>query len=445
MSSTTSKPGLLQFSPFLVFVSLFVISAVCCGAGRISPLFSCLVAVIYSFFTFRERMTINQKMYLFVEGAANTTILTMGYMFIFSAAFNHVLQLIGGIDEAIVLGLYCIPSGYLLPGFFALASLFAIAIGSSMGTIVAFMPIGVGLAQQLGIDPALVAGTVVSGAMLGDNLSLISDTTIAATRTTGCTMQEKFRANVTLAIPAFVAALAVLTFINKTQYAWLATPSVMDSLSFMSLLKASPYFLVLALAIAGIDVLAVLLVGIVAAASIGIWLGTFTFQQSTALLLEGFVANQHIQEVFLLSLIVAGLAHIVERNGGIQYLLDQFGQHMNSKGSAELFISIKVFLITAVVGINTVAILVTGPLANHIADEFKISRARVASLLDIFSCICKGVLPYAPQLLLAGSLAGVSSISILPHLHYLWFVTVVTLFSIAWRFLDHKEAAPQKA
>ncbi len=367
-------------------------------------------------------------MKLIVEGAMQSTIVTMIYIYIFGTAFTYVLRLIGGVDSAVKLGMSIIPNNFILPGFFSIVSLFAVAIGSSTGAIATFLPIGLGFGSKMGIDPSLMCGLVVSGAMLGDNLSVISDTTVAATQTTGTKMVDKFRENIFLVIPAFLLTVGVLIYINSYYqvdifYAF-ASPTWKD------ILRILPYLFIFIFAFMGFNVIAVLIFGILCGIVTGIGLGVFSFTHGTSLFLEGFSVNPSIHEILVLVLLISGLAKIVEYNGGINYLLDKFSQRITGKGSAELHIAFLVSLICMATAINTIAILLTGPSAKKIADQYGISGKRTACILDIVACITKGILPYGHQLLLAGSIAGVSTVSIIPYLHYQAFIFLVIVASI---------------
>ncbi len=418
-----------QLTPFIIFVSLFLISTIW-FTSKISPIFSCLIAVVFSFFTFLDKTPFNKKMDIFLAGASHPTVIAMIYIFIFSSVFTYVLEQIGAISAAVFFSLKLIPCSLILPGFFTVVAIFAVAIGTSMGTIVAFLPIGIGIAQKIGVSPALMSGLVVGGAMLGDNLSIISDTTIAATQTVGARMQDKFWENLRYVIPAFLLTLIVLIFINNS-ITHVDLDLVVEPVGFIGLIKLIPYIIILGLALLGIDVIAVLVIGILATLVIGIFLGYFSVIESSSLILDGFTKTRSIHEVLILALLVAGLSKIAEYNGGLDYLLKNLSKRVKSSIGAEIVISILIFLINAAVAINTIAILITGPVAKHIGDKFGVSAKRNAALLDIFSCICQGILPYAPQLLLAGSIAGISSVSIIPHLHYQFFIFVVTVLSMA--------------
>lgn len=423
--------------PFFVFVGLFFISTIWLDS-RFSPIFACLLAIVVSFFTFAPKIGFNKKVDVFISGCANPVIVAMSLIFIESSMFTYILKLTGSTDAAVRLGMCMLPCGYLLPGFFLITAIFATAIGSSMGTIAAFLPIGIGIAQKIGIPLPLMAGTVVGAAMLGDNLSLISDTTIAATKTTGSKMHDKFKANFWLVSIAAVLTLIVLTYINAG-YSANCADIVVQQTVFTDLILIIPYLLVLLLALCGLDVVGVLAIAILVALGIGVALGKFSFLESTMLPLEGFAHDRAIDEVLILAFLIAGLSKIVEFNGGLSYLLSRVSRGIKSKGGAEVAIAGLIFLVNAVTAINTVAILVTGPIAHRIGQQFGIQNKRVACLLDIFSCICQGILPYAPQLLLAQSIAQVTSVSIIPYLYYQGFIFIVMIFSITRTFMKEKK------
>lgn len=425
------KSNAFQLSPFILFIGLFIVSTIWFG-GQFSAVTACMLAIVYSFLIFKKPLNLNEKIGVFLQGTAQPTILAMVFIFILSGAFTYILQKIGATDCAINVGLCLIPSSLLLPGFFVLVSFFALAIGSSMGTIAAFVPIALGISTKLGIAPELLAGITVSGAMLGDNLSVISDTTIAATQTTGCSMSDKFKANSALVIPACIVTVAWLAYVNQGLVVE-HLPQV--SYQACDLIKVLPYGLVFVLTALGLDVIAVLILAIVAAAAIGIAHGSFDVLQASQLITEGFTASAGLQEVLILVLFIAGLSYIVEYNGGVQYLVDHVGKRVKTKAGAELAITILTFLINAAVAINTIAILVAGPIAKKVGERFAIAPKRLACLLDITACVCQGILPYAPQLLLAGSLAHVSSTAIMPYLHYQYIIACVLLLSIVRTYI----------
>lgn len=437
MLFTSKKKTFSSLIPFFLFIGLFLFSSVFLK-NSLSPLFLCLLATVYAIATYPYSIPFNKRIELFIQGSAQPTIIAMGYIFILSTAFTHILSLIGGTDAAVLWGLALIPSAWILPGFFAIVSMFATAVGSSMSAIAAFMPIGIKMAQTLQLNPALFAGIIVSGAMLGDNISIISDTTIAATQMLGARARDKFKTNIFLVFPSFIGTFLVLFYYNYT----LVLPYAIDFTQHSLIhhpITILPYILLVFFAISGAEVLSLLIIGIIAGLIIGIALGTFTPLQATNLFFEGFFKDRGMQEVFVLVFLIGGLSHLIEQNGGIEYLLATATTKIKSSRTAELCIIGITMLINSFIAINTITILVAGPLVKQLAHTAKISPQRAASLLDISACVCQGILPYAPQLLLAGSLAQISPISILPYLHYQWFVFISILFSV---YFSHKGTNP---
>jgi Na+/H+ antiporter NhaC len=436
IQSKKKRAHFLQLTPFFVFIGLFSALHIIYRSTETETksgfaLFACLIAVLFSLFTFVKKTDFNKKIQIFISGSAQSIILYMCYIFIFSSVFAHVASRIGGVDAAVKFGLFLIPPSYILPGLFATVSLFAVTIGSSMGSIAAFMPIAWGFSQKLGINPSLIAGLVVGGSMLGDNLSFISDTTLAAARSTGCRMTDKFKANVRLVIPAFILTLIVLYFVDGGGAS--SSLIAINPIVLSDFIKVIPYIAVFSLALLGIDVLAVLVIGTVCAAGIGMMYNSFTFIEATSFLFEGFYLQPGMVNVLVLVMLIAGLAKIIEYNGGLAYVLEKWQPKIKTKAGAEITIASLVFIINAAIAINTIAILIVGPVAKTIGTHFGIRRARLASILDIFACVCQGFAPYTPQLLLASTIANVSSISVLPYLHYQFIIAIVALLSILRR------------
>jgi Na+/H+ antiporter NhaC len=379
--------------------------------------------------TFTKKHTLQEKITIFVSGGTRPTIMYMCFIFIFSSVFTHIVTKIGGITAAVELGMRFVPSSFLLPGFFAVISLFALTIGSSIGSIAAFMPIAIGFAQNLGINPSLIAGTVVGASLLGDNLSMISDTTIAATKTTGCRMIDKFKANSRLVIPAFILTIVLLFLLLHGHE--VPTGSLHFSPFMMGdLFKILPYCIVFLLAFIGFDVLAVLVIGSMSAAAIGLLQHSFTFVEATSFLFQGFYSQPGMVNIFILVLLIGGLAKTIEYNGGINYLMKMWRHKITSRAGAKISIIILVVIVTMTIVSSTIAILITGPIAKKVGNNFGIDNKYIASLIDIFSCICYGMLPYSPALLLAGAMAKVSTLSIIPHLYYLFILSIVTFITI---------------
>ena len=427
------KPGIMQLVPFFVFIGSFLLlHLIYLGADTNLKagfaLTASIIAVLVSIFTFLEDHSLNEKIQIFINGTRRPTIIYMCYIFIFSSVFTHIVTKIGGIQAAIDLGLRFVPISYILPGVFTIISIFAFTIGSSLGSIVAFMPIALGFGQKLSISPSLIAGIVVGASMLGDNLSLISDTTIAASKIAGCEIRDKFKDNLRLVIPAFIATMIILTILNR--FLIEVQPIATTTTSMAELIKLVPYGIVFGLAVSGLDVLAVLIAGALSATLIGVFYHSFSMLEASSFLFQGFYSQPGMINVFMLIMFISGLAKIVEYNGGIDYVLHLWEPKVTSKKRAEGTIALLAGSITAAIVSNTVAILIAGPVAKKIGSNYKIRPARIANLLDMFACFCYGLVPYAPPLLLAGAMAHVSSISIVPYLHYQFIIGIVATLSI---------------
>ena len=428
----------LQFSPFIVFLLLyFLLNVYTDNAGTIYtsmqnvknglPIFSAFIAVIYSFFTFSKPTSLHKKIEIFLSGSANTAILYMYYIFIFSTAFSHILAKSGGINSAVNIGLTCLPIAYILPGVFIIVSIFSISIGSSLGTITAFTPIAYGIAQSLHINPALMASIVISGSMFGDNLSMISDTTIAASKSTQSKMIDKFKDNVLLATPAFIGTLIILFFFNTPIIEEGIQQYINSSISLQDYINISPYLVVLIMSVLGIDVLAVLGVGSFFGATIGILQNKFSFLDATSFIFEGFYGQKSMVRILILFMFISGLAKVIKHNGGLNYLLEKLKNKSKTPQQAQFFIILLTILINATIAINTLSIIITGPIAKKIGDKFNIPGGRVACLLDVAATSTQGFLPYAPMMLLASSLSHVSVFEIMKYLTYqpLLFISMI--------------------
>jgi len=431
----TGNPSLFSLMPFLIFIVTYVLLIfIFPQAGNqlkltSFPIFAGIVALGFSFFTFQEKVSISKKVKIFISGISQPTVTYMCLIFVFSSIFSHVISLGGGVDSAIKLCYVLIPPQWILPGIFIAISLFSLTIGSSIGGIATFAPVAVGLAPKLGVSPALMAGIAVSGSMLGDNLSVISDTTIAVVHATNCSPYKKFKSNAMLVIPAFIITIIILAFINSS------IPSIGNHLAtswnISDIIKTIPYAAVFFLAIIGIDVLIVLALGAIIGMILGIIYSKFSILLAITFFFEGFYQHKGVVAMLLLVMFIAGLARIVEHNGGIKYLLHKFHSRTKTKTGAESSIALLVSLLDIAVARNTIAILIAGPMAQQIGGRFKVKSDRIATLLDIFSCAIHGIIPYSSQLLLAAAMAGTTSIAIIPYVHYQFIVLVIAILSIA--------------
>lgn len=365
---------------------------------------------------------VNEQVRVFTQGIGDENVILMCLIFMLAGAFSVVTKATGAIDNTVNLGLSFLPSYALLPGIFLISCLISFAMGSAMGTISTIAPIALGIATKGQIDLPLTMGSIVGGAMFGDNLSIISDTTVAATSTQGCTMREKMKSNIKIAIPAALAVLALLFVFAK--------PHTSNGIYEFSFLKSLPYAVVIGLALTGLNVVVVLMLGITSAALVGFATDALTFVEFGKATYEGFLS---MAEVFFLTVLSAGLAAIATKEGGLDYLLSKLQRLIRSTRTAELGIAALVSLADICIANNTVAIIVTGPMVKQIAERFHIAKARAASLMDIYSCVWQGLIPFGAQILLAGGLSKLSPFSIIPYTWYPMALGIAATLSIVCR------------
>lgn len=411
--------------PLIVFLSLFLgvgsyfhLQGVEFAFYQLPAPIAALAAIIVAFLIGRAKL--EEKMDVFVKGVGDSNIIIMCIIYLLAGAFSTVAKAMGGVDAVVNFGLTYISSSMLLPGLFLIASFVSTAMGTSMGTIAAVAPIAVAVAAKADLPLAIVMGAVVGGAMFGDDLSMISDTTIAATRTQGCNLKDKFIMNFKIALPAALVTLAIMAFSGISGI-------VPTDLSYDGL-KIIPYVAVLVLALTGMNVFAVLILGIGLAGVIGLYYNSFDWLGFTKLIYEGFTS---MQEIFILSLLVGGMAALMAQAGGIDYLIQFISRKITSRRGAELGIASLVSAADIFIANNTVAIVITGPMAKKIAADHDVDPRWSASLLAIFSCVWQGIIPYGAQLLLAGSIAKLSPLEIMPYLYYPYLLGFAALVAIA--------------
>lgn len=421
---STNSRGFIALVPFIAFLVLYISVGVWCSyqgtefAFYQFPAASCAL-IGFGIALLLGYRNLNEQIRTFVLGIGDENVILMCLIFMLAGAFSVITKTTGAIDSAVNMGLYFLPSYTLIPGLFLISCLISFAMGTSMGTISTIIPIALGIASKADLDLALTVGTIVGGAMFGDNLSVISDTTVAATSTQGCTMKEKMISNLKLAVPAALGVLALLCFFSKS--------GAMVEIQDFSYLKALPYLVVIGLALTGLNVVVVLMLGIASAAFIGIATDSIGFIEFGKATYEGFLS---MAEVFFLTVLSAGLAAIATREGGLSYLLSKLQRWIRSKRSAEFGIAALVSLADICIANNTVAIIVTGPMVKEIAERFNIAKARAASLIDVYSCVWQGLIPYGAQLLLAGGLAKLSPFQIIPYTWYPIALGIVATVSI---------------
>ena len=431
----------LALMPFLIFIIIYL------GAGlllqhqgvemafyQFPSVTAMFLAVLAAFCMGKE--SINEKFSIFARGAANENVLTMLMIYILAGAFATVAAAMGGRDATVNLGLSIVPPQYLVAGIFIISAFMGTATGTSVGTVSAIVPLAVGVGEKVGLPLPLVVGACVGGGLFGDNLSMISDTTIAATRTQGCELKDKFRVNFLIALPAAIITTILLLVIGRPE-----TVSEIGDLSF-NIVKVIPYIAVLALALAGMNVFLTLVIGIFSAGIIGMIYGDltiFTFAQN---IWSGFT---NMNEVFFLALFCGGLSEIIAHNGGIVWLIEKLGGMMKGQKSAQLGIAGLASATDCATANNTVAIIISGGIAKDMSREYGIDPRRTASLLDIFSCVFQGIIPYGAQLLVAASLTNatladpsltITPVNIVPHMWYCWFLAIFGLISIFVPYAD---------
>ena len=382
------------------------------------------VASIYAVAITRG-IKLEERIRQYSRGASDPNILLMIWIFVLAGAFATGAKSMGAIDATVNLILSLLPSSLLLPGLFIAACFISLSIGTSVGTVIALVPIALGLGESLGLSNAYVAAVVTGGAFFGDNLSFISDTTIAATRTQGCSMKDKFRANIAIVLPAAIIAL-ILYFVVG-----LELPAVRPSGEEGSFLLTLPYLLVLVAAVAGMNVLGVLTLGIIACCAVGLGTGTLPAWDWIAALGSGITG---MGELIIVTLMAGGVLELIRYNGGIDYLLRHLTRGISGKRGAELTIAVLVSVANLCTANNTIAILTTGKVSREITKQYGLDPRKTASILDTFSCFVQGLIPYGAQLLLASKLAGVSPMDIVPNLYYPFIMGGCALLSILLRF-----------
>lgn len=432
MNENVNKFSKYTILPLLLFVIIFLGSGIYFKSIGVDYAFyqvpapiAIIPAIVLAFLL--NRGSVNSGVETFVKGIGHNNIVTMCLIYLLAGAFSSVASASGGVDAVVNAGLSLIPSSFLLPGIFIISGVVATAMGTSMGTIGAIAPIAYAVSVKAGIDVTVMAGAVLSGAMFGDNLSIISDTTIAATRSQGCNMRDKFKENFNMSIIAAIVTMLVLVFLAPT-------PQALEVKSYDSLLVI-PYFFILVLAILGVNVFVVLFSGILLAGGIGM-LGDYTFLAFTKDIYKGFSS---MQEIFLLSLLIGGLSEFIKVGGGlevislgIQKITKKVGK-WNQYIADQLGISLLVSLTNLCVANNTVSIIVVGPIAKKLAIAGEISGKRSASLLDIFSCITQGLLPYGAQALLLGASFKLTPVEIVTNSYYCLILVFVSLLFIFFR------------
>ena len=417
--------GLLALSPIIVLLTIYLAGSIVAGDFYRIPITTAfIVASIYAVAITRGT-TIDERIEYFSKGAANTRIMYMIWIFVLAGAFASLAKAMGAVDATVQLTLNLIPSNYLPAGIFIAACFISLSIGTSVGTIVALTPVVTALAAKMHCDTAWLVAIVVGGAFFGDNLSFISDTTIAATQTQGCSMRSKFRTNIRLVMPAAVVTLLLYAFSGNSIEQIEST-----SVTVSEALKCIPYLTVIICALVGVNVLLVLILGIAIAGAMGIAYGMV---DGISIFTEMGSGIMGMSELIIVTMLAGGLLEIVRINGGIDFLIRIVTQRMRTKRAAEFAITALTALANICTANNTIAIITTGRIAHDITKRFGLDPRKTASILDTFSCLIQGFIPYGAQLLMASGLAGVSSISLTAHLYYPFIMGTFALAAILLR------------
>ena len=418
-----TKPNFWALTPLIIFLSIYLIASVIMGDFYKMPItVAFLVASIVAVAT-SSGGRLHKRIDLFCKGAANSNIMLMVWIFILAGAFAQTAKAVGAVDATVNLALSVLPDTLLLAGMFIAACFISLSMGTSVGTIVALTPVAVGIATQTDLNTPFMVAIVVGGAMFGDNLSFISDTTIVATRTQGCNMKDKFKVNSLIVIPVAI----LITIIYLFQGSEITTTPTVTPIEW---LKVIPYILVLTTALAGVNVMIVLLLGILCSGIVGIITGSIQFWEWIAAMGTGISG---MGELIIITLLAGGMLEMIRYNGGIAYIIQKLTTHVKSKKGAELSIAALVSFADLCTANNTIALIMSGPIAKDIASRFGVDPRKSASLLDTFSCFVQGIIPYGAQLLMAAGLASITPLAIMQYLYYPYLMGVAALLAIFFR------------
>lgn len=416
--------GLLAISPMFFFILLFIIISLVAGNFyKVSLTVVFTISSIYAMFILRRR-SISERIRIFSRGAGQENLMLMLWIFVLAGAFAQTAKDIGAIDSAVKLTLSFLPPHLILAGMFLAACFVSLSIGTSVGTVAALVPIAAGIASTTGQSVAIVVASVVGGAFFGDNLSFISDTTIASTRTQGCELNDKFKANFMIVLPAAIITL-IIYIVTGTSSQLNTNATAVD------FVKTLPYLVVLVTAILGMNVFAVLALGNLLTGITGMILGDTTFE---GWLISAGNGIMSMGELIIISMLAGGMLEVIRECGGINYIIYLLSRRIHGKRGGELVIGAMVGVTNLCTANNTVAIISVGKLAKEISQRYGINPCKAASILDTFSCVVQGLIPYGAQILMASGLASISPVSIVPHIYYPVIVGVTTVLGILLRY-----------
>ena len=421
MGELERRPNAWALTPLVVFLLTYLVISIVAGDFYKMPItvafvISSIVAIAIS-----KGGKLSNRIEQFCRGAANSNIMLMVLIFILAGAFAQTAKAMGAVDATVNLAMSILPGNLLAAGIFLAACFISISVGTSVGTIVALAPVAVGIADKTGMPDALMLGVVVSGAMFGDNLSFISDTTIVATRTQGCQMSDKFKVNIRIALPiAILTGLIYVLVGSGVENAYAPAP--------IEWVKVIPYLVVLVTAVCGINVMLVLFIGIVLSGIVGLWTGSFDIWGWNASMGLGIT---NMGELIIVTLLAGGMLEMIRYNGGIDWIIRKLTSRIHSSKGAEMSIAALVSFANLCTANNTIAIITAGPIAKEISDKFHIPPKRSASILDTFSCLVQGVIPYGAQMLMAAGISQVSPLLIMKYLYYPLILGICSTLAIA--------------
>lgn len=427
----TKKGNAWALIPLIIFVGMFLGVGIITGDFTTMPLnVAILVATIVGLVLNRKE-SFQKKVEIFTKGAGHSNIILMMLIFLLAGAFSQTTEDMGGVKSTVNLGLSLIPENLIIVGLFVICMFVSLSMGTSVGTVAAIAPVGFGLSQQADVSAAITMATVVGGAMFGDNLSMISDTTIAAVRTQKTKMSDKFKVNIKIVLPGAIFTVIVLWFL--TNGAQIDASKSYD----YDLIKVVPYLFVLILALFGVNVIIVLIGGIILSAIIGLFYGTFDWIGLLSSISKRIIG---MEDIAIIALLIGGLVALIQHNGGITWLLNFVRNRVKSKRGAELGIAGLVSVADISTANNTISILMAGPLAKDISDEYGVDPRKSASILDMFASCFQGLLPYSPQLIAAAGVASISPFELVPYAIYPMILGICGLIAIAFRLprLDKK-------
>ena len=418
------KKGIIALSPLLVFILFYLVTSIVAGDFYKIPItVAFMVSSIYAIII-TGRLPVMQRINIYSQGAATQQMMLMIWIFILAGAFANSAKAMGSIDATVNLTLSFLPSQMLLAGMFLAACFISLSIGTSVGTIAALVPIATGVATQTHTDVAMMTAIIVGGSFFGDNLSFISDTTIMATQTQGCRLNDKFRVNAFIVMPAAIIILMVYLVMGQGVQAPQSLPAVVW-------VKVLPYLVVLITALLGLNVMAVLTLGLAMTGIIGLATDAFDIYGWFSAMGEGILS---MGELIIVTMMAGGMLGLIKQQGGIDFIIQLMTRHINSKRGAELSIAALVALVDVCTANNTVAILTVGDISKQIGDRYGVDNKKCASILDTFSCTIQGIIPYGAQLLIAAGLASLNPVSIIPWLYYPFVLGIIALLAILFRY-----------